>query len=77
MATISIVVFDYRLYIGYVDDVRFTWYTFGGMDGWMNFTLVVGAISVMDILTIMDTCDYLWVRFLHLVFYLVQDFMIF
>ena len=23
---------DYRLQIGYVDDVRFTWYAFRGMD---------------------------------------------
>ena len=29
--------------------VRFTWYTFGGMDSWMGLALVVGAISAMDI----------------------------
>ena len=29
----------------------------------MGLTLVVGAILAMDILTTMDTCDYLWIRF--------------
>ena len=38
-----------RLQIGYVDDVRFTYYTFGGMDSWMGLPLVVGAISAMEI----------------------------
>ena len=45
---------DCRLLIGYVDGVRFTWYTFGGMDSWMGLALVVGAISAMDILTTID-----------------------
>ena len=48
---------DCRLQIGYVDDVRFTWYTFGGMDSWMGLALSVGAISAMDILTTTDICD--------------------
>ena len=59
---------NFRLQIGYVDDVKFTWYTFGGMHSWMGLTLVVGAISAMDILTTTDTCDYLWIRFLCLEF---------
>ena len=68
---------DCRLQIGYVDDVRFTWHTFGGMDSWMGLALSMGAISTMDILTTTDTCDYLWIRFLCLAFQLVHDFMIF
>ena len=43
--------------------MRFTWYTFGGMDRWMGLALAVGTISAMDILTTMDTCDYLWIKF--------------
>ena len=39
---------DYRLEIGYVDDVRFTWYIFGRMDIWMGLVLVVGAILAVD-----------------------------
>ena len=35
---------DYRLQIRYVDDVIFTWYTFGGMDSWMGLALVVSII---------------------------------
>ena len=46
--------------------MRFTWYTFGGMDSWMGLVLAVGAILAMDILIIMDTCDYLWIRFFML-----------
>ena len=65
---ISLEACDCRLEIGYVDDVRFTWYTFGGMDSWMGLALDVGAISAMDILTTTDTCDYLWIEFLCLVF---------
>ena len=49
--------------IGYIDDVRFTYYTFGGMDSWMGLALVVGVILAMDILTTTDTCDYLWIEF--------------
>ena len=30
------------------------------MDG---LALAVGTISAMDILTTMDTCDYLWIKF--------------
>ena len=63
MVGIALETCDYRLRIGYVDDVRFTWYIFGGMDSWMGLALVVGAISAMDILTTTDTCDYLWIRF--------------
>ena len=48
-----------------------------GMDSWMGLALVVGAISTMDILTTMDTCDYIWIKFLCMAFQLVQDFMIF
>ena len=59
MVDISLEVYDCKLQIGYVDDVRFTWYTFGGMNNWMRFALAVGAISAMDILTTTDTCDYL------------------
>ena len=62
MAGIALEACDYRLQIGYVDDMRFTYYTFGGMDSWMGLALAVGAISAMDILTTMDTCDYLWIR---------------
>ena len=53
---------DCRLQIGYVDDVRFTWYTFGGMDSWMGLALVVGVISAMYILITINTCDYLWIK---------------
>ena len=28
--------------------------------------LVVGVISAMDILTTIDTCDYLWIKFFML-----------
>ena len=63
MAGIALEACDCRLQIGYVDDVRFTYYTFGGMDNWMGLALVVGAISAMEILTTSDTCDYLWIRF--------------
>ena len=68
MAGIALAACDCRLHIGYVDDIRFTWYTFGGMDSWMSLALVVGAISAMDILTTIDTCYYLWIRFLCLTF---------
>ena len=49
MVGISLEACDCRLHIGCVDDVRFTWYTFGGIDSWMGLTLFVGAISAMDI----------------------------
>ena len=49
MVGIALEACDCRLQIGYVDDVRFTWYTFGGMDSWMVLALAVGAISAMDI----------------------------
>ena len=49
MAGIALEACDCRLQIGYVDDVRFTWYTFGGMDSWMGLALAVGVISTMDI----------------------------
>ena len=68
---------DCKLQIGYVDDTRFTSYTFGGIDSWMSLALVVGVISAMDIVTIIDTCDYLWIRCLFLTFQLVHDIMIF
>ncbi len=48
-----------RLQIEYVDDVRFIWYTFGGMDSWMGLALVMGVISAMDIFTTTNTYDYL------------------
>ena len=43
--------------------MRFTCYTFEvWIVGWVwHFDL--GAISAMDILTTMDTCDYLWIKF--------------
>ena len=63
MVGISLEACDCKLQIGYVDDVRFTWYTFGGMDSWMGLALAMGSISAMDILTTTDTCDYLWIRF--------------
>ena len=44
VASIALEACDCRLQIGYVDDVRFTWYTFGDMDSWMGLTLVVGDI---------------------------------
>ena len=62
MAGIAFEACDCRLLISYVDDVRFTWYTFGGMDSWMGLALTVGAISAMEILKTTDTCDYLWIR---------------
>ena len=71
MVGIALEACDCRLHIGYVDDMRFTCYTFGGMDSWMGLSLVVGAILAMDILTTTDTCDYLWIRFLCLTFLLV------
>ena len=46
---IALEVCDCRLHIGYVDDVRFIWYTFRGMDNQMGLALVVGVISAMDI----------------------------
>ena len=49
MVGISLEACDCRLQIGYVDDMRFTCYTFGGMDSWMGLALVVGVISAMDI----------------------------
>ena len=55
MVGISLEAYDCKLQIGYVDDVRFTWYTFGGMDSWMGLALTVGAILAMNILRIMDT----------------------
>ena len=63
LAGIALEACDCRLQIGYVDDMRFTWYTFGGMDTWMSLALVVGVILAMDIFTTMDTCDYLWIVF--------------
>ena len=68
MVGISLEVCDCKLQIGYVDDVRFTWYTFGGMDSWMGLALAMVVISAMDNLTTIDTCDYLWIRFLCLKF---------
>ena len=58
---ISLEACDCRLHIRYVDDMRFTWCSFGDMDSWMSLALVVRAISAMDILTTMDTCYYLWI----------------
>ena len=49
MVGIALEACDCRLQIGYVDDVRFTWYTFGGMDSCMGLALAVGAVSAMDI----------------------------
>ena len=49
MAGIALEACDCRLQIEYVDDMRFTWYTFGGMDSWMVLALAVSAISTMDI----------------------------
>ena len=48
VASISLEACDCRLQIGYVSDVRFTCYTFGGMDSWMGLTLAMGAILAMD-----------------------------
>ena len=70
VAGIALETCDCRCQIGYVDDVRFTWYTFGGMDSQMGLALV-GAILAMDILTTMDTCDHIWIRFLYLKLQLV------
>ena len=61
MASIALEACYFRLQIGYADDVRFTWYTFGGMDSWMGLALAMAIISAMDILTTTDTCDYLWI----------------
>ena len=33
----------------------------------MGLPLVVGVVSAMDILTTIDTCDYLWIMFFVLV----------
>ena len=49
VAVISLEACDCKLQIGYVDDVRFTWYTFRGMDIWMGLALDLGVISAMDI----------------------------
>ena len=49
MVGISLKAFDFMLQIRYVDDVRFTWYTFGGMVSWISLALVVGVISAMAI----------------------------
>ena len=49
VAGIALEACDCRLQIRYVDDMRFTWYTFGGMDSWMGLALAVGVISTMDI----------------------------
>ena len=68
MAGISLEACDCRLKIGYVDDVRFTWYAFGGIYSWMGLALVVGVILAMDFLTTIDTCYHLWIRFLCLAF---------
>ena len=57
MVGIALEACDCRLQIGYIDDVRFTLYTFRGIGSWMGFALAVGDISAMDILTTMDTCD--------------------
>ena len=54
MAGIALEACDYRLLIRYVDDVRFTWYTFGGIDSWMGLALFVGVISAMDIILIIS-----------------------
>ena len=62
MAGIALEACDCRLQIGYVDDMRFTWYTFGGMDSWMGLTLVV-AILAMDIFKTTDTYGYLCINF--------------
>ena len=56
MVGISLEDCNCRLLIGYVDDVRFTWYTFGGMDSWMGWNLLL----VLFQLWIYDTCDYLY-----------------
>ena len=49
MVGIALEACDCRLQIGYVDDVRFTCYTFGvWMVGWV-LALDVGVISIMDI----------------------------
>ena len=37
----------------------------------MGLAVVVGAISAMDILTTMDICDYLWIRFFLCLAFLV------
>ena len=63
MAGIALEAYDCRLQIRYVDDVRFSYYTFRGMDSWMGLALVVGAISAMKILTTTDTSNYLWIKF--------------
>ena len=49
MAGIALEACDWRLQIGYIDDVRLTWYTFEDMDKWIGLALVVGTISAMDI----------------------------
>ena len=62
VAGIALEACDCRLHIRYVDDVRFTWYNFDGMDSWMGLALIVGVISSMNVLTTIDMCDYLWIR---------------
>ena len=46
MVDIALEACDYKFQIGYVDDVRFTWYTFGGMDSWMGLALAVDDLYV-------------------------------
>ena len=58
MAGIALEACDCRLQIGYVDDMRFTWYTFGGMDSWMGLALAMGVNSAMDIMKTIDTYNY-------------------
>ena len=43
MAGIALEACDCKVQIGYIDDVRFTCYTFGGMESWMGLELSVGA----------------------------------
>ena len=50
MVGIALETCDCRLQIGYVDDVKFTCYTFEGIDSCMGLALVVGVIIAMDIL---------------------------
>ena len=78
MAGISLEACDCRLWIRYVDDMRFTCYTFGGMDSWVGLTLSVGSILPMDIfLQLKMHLITFGSSFLCLAFQLVHDFMIF
>ena len=62
MVGISLEACNFRLQIVYVDDVRFTWYTFEvWIVGWVWHLLWV-LFQLWIFWTTKNTCDYLWIR---------------